>query len=258
MDKSVESYNNYVEKYPTGKYKGDAEEKTENLIWEKAVKNNSVESYNNYLEKYPAGKYANDGITRRDALVDERQWKLTKKEASLSAYKHYAQTYTIHIKEAESVMSEMESNGVSYNYVLNVGPRNQKVFYDMFLRYPCGNKALSWKYNFGKLKSMAKKAGMLNSANDKVKDRFICNTEYDKIRVYRMSNRIEVSGSYGNIFGVSKITDLVKRLANIGVSWENNNNPDTYGRYKGTYQYEGINVHIELSGSDVKVYVLKK
>lgn len=257
---TVESYENYLQLSQAGNFRNQAEENIENIIWGQAEKKNTLESYDYYLKKYPQGRFVAKAEKQRDIVEDKMLWKQTIGDASLSAYRHYAETSGSHVNEAKKIIADMEANGVSYNYVVHVGPKGQAVFYETFLQYPCGNKALSWKFNFGKLKNIAQKEGMLNSNKDNDKDGFLCNTDYRHISVrqYSKIKRIEISGSCDKVFGVSKLTVLVERLAKIGVLWENNNNPDSYGRYKGIYKCEDMNVNIELSEDRFIIYVLKK
>lgn len=54
---TVESYDEYLVKFPVGKYVTDAIDLKESVIWEGALIENTPTSYENYLSLYPHGKY---------------------------------------------------------------------------------------------------------------------------------------------------------------------------------------------------------
>ncbi len=258
----IEPIDIYLKVYPEGKYKTQAEERKENLIWGKAVKDNTVRAYDNYLEKYPTGKYATNAINKRNIAQDNLQWNLTKESASLSSYKYYtqnAQAYCTHVKEAESIISEMEQEGVTFYYYLDgMKPQGHKVFYETFLQYPCGNKAMSWKCSLSKLKGIAKKEQMRRTDDYSSRDYFRCTSDYRYLNVKYYKDFKELcvywKGNPSDFFGES-LSLIASHLEKIGVKW----GKKPYGNdiWIGTYQYEGQTIYIRLDDNEVAIYVKK-
>jgi len=62
--KTRKGYNDYLSKYPSGKYAGEARKRIleleEEAAWVLAKGKNTVADYNNYLSKYRSGNYAGE------------------------------------------------------------------------------------------------------------------------------------------------------------------------------------------------------
>jgi len=65
---NVESYDEYIAKYPLGKYYPEALELWEELLWSDSQKLNSIESYSKYLKYYPDGKYCKEAKIKKTKL----------------------------------------------------------------------------------------------------------------------------------------------------------------------------------------------
>jgi tetratricopeptide (TPR) repeat protein len=74
---SIIGFERYLEKYPQGSYRGQAEEKKkvlmEGKIWEDTLRKDSWEAYTNYLQQYPVGKYRSDARKRIEEIDKEME-----------------------------------------------------------------------------------------------------------------------------------------------------------------------------------------
>ena len=62
-------------------------------FWKNVQEKNTVQSYQNYLEYYPTGKYATQAERRLLALKEEDVWRSAKAKDNELAYKNYLQKY---------------------------------------------------------------------------------------------------------------------------------------------------------------------
>lgn len=78
LQNTINSYNEYLDKYPNGKFIFEAEnilsQLEEDNVWDNAQMQNTIKSYNDYLNKYPNGKYtleAKDKISQLEVDANE-------------------------------------------------------------------------------------------------------------------------------------------------------------------------------------------
>lgn len=79
----------YLQNYPNGEFKVEAEELIENLSWNGAIKSNTIESYKDYLTKYPNGKFKSDASDNIENIL----WDKSKKTYTIESFKNYLVTY---------------------------------------------------------------------------------------------------------------------------------------------------------------------
>ncbi|MDR0755280.1 MAG: hypothetical protein LBF04_07820 [Prevotellaceae bacterium] len=98
-------YDDYLEKYPYGKYITELDD----IIWEKTKETNKKEKYDDYLKKFPNGKH------RYLAELffwntDSKAWNEARKQNTSVAYKKYLKLYPNgnHVKQAEKLLIDME------------------------------------------------------------------------------------------------------------------------------------------------------
>src|SRR6185295_3359703 len=95
-DNSVESFNNYIEKYPNGKFVDKAQFKLNEIEvnlndeneWKKVQEQNSLESYQKYINREPKGRFAQQAMDKIKEIEDDR-WTSVCKENSIQAYSLY-------------------------------------------------------------------------------------------------------------------------------------------------------------------------
>ncbi len=96
-ENTIESYKEYLEKYPEGEYaqeaKDEIHELSEAVAWEDAVEKNTVESYKEYLEKYPEGEYAQEAKDEIHELSEAVAWEDAVEENTIESYKEYLEKY---------------------------------------------------------------------------------------------------------------------------------------------------------------------
>jgi len=87
---TINSYENYLYKKPNGKYTQVANEKIEDIFFQKVVNEDSITSYLNYKKRYPDGKYFNKSVLRINAIND---WNRIKKSNDPELLKNYIYKY---------------------------------------------------------------------------------------------------------------------------------------------------------------------
>jgi hypothetical protein len=82
---TIESYNEYLSRFPNGKFKNKADSTIQVLVWYDAKRKNTPEIYEQYLTKYPSGYY----VTIADSLFEEALWKSAKSTLNMEQYIKY-------------------------------------------------------------------------------------------------------------------------------------------------------------------------
>jgi uncharacterized protein (TIGR02145 family) len=68
VENTILSYENYLKKYPEGKFSDSANFCIEELIWDKTSKENNISAYEEYLKQYPEGRYLDSAKLLRAAI----------------------------------------------------------------------------------------------------------------------------------------------------------------------------------------------
>ncbi len=73
---SIEAYEQYIKKYPQGKYIKEALKELEELEWKDIKNRGSIPSYEYYVRQYPQGKYIDEAkeIIEEDSIKSENQY----------------------------------------------------------------------------------------------------------------------------------------------------------------------------------------
>ncbi|MEK7254620.1 MAG: hypothetical protein AAB316_07745, partial [Bacteroidota bacterium] len=97
----------------------EAKEKEEVILWEAALVDNSAAEFQNYLEKYPAGKFVRDASLRlktlRDAELAQKEeedaWKKAKLKDTARVYQDYLSKYPKgrYVRQASAKLNELKS-----------------------------------------------------------------------------------------------------------------------------------------------------
>ena len=86
---TVSAYQNYLKRYPNGRFSDIARDKlkgneTEQQIWNSAAKSNTAEVYEDYIKKYPNGSFASAARDRIEGLVIQAEQQLWESEKKMS------------------------------------------------------------------------------------------------------------------------------------------------------------------------------
>jgi len=115
---TVESYKDYISKFPDGNYKNQADSCIQTLIWNNSQKTNTVESYENYINVYPNGYYK----LKADSLLEETLWNGASTNSDMEYYVKYKMKFP-NGKYIESVKIHVDKYliGVSHAGFFKVG-----------------------------------------------------------------------------------------------------------------------------------------
>jgi serine/threonine protein kinase len=114
---TLNSYNAYIKKYPTGIFLKSALKAIEELKWQPAIINKTnIRLFEDYLKEYPNGIYAKDANTQIELLYKQRNkdaeeiWKKAEKEKSIAILKIYIDSYPDceQIVEAKKELKKLE------------------------------------------------------------------------------------------------------------------------------------------------------
>lgn len=82
---TINSYKDYLNKFPNGKFKNEADSTIQVLVWKNVNAANSFESYESYLKEYPNGFFKQ----LADSLFEDALWKSANKTSDMSLYVKY-------------------------------------------------------------------------------------------------------------------------------------------------------------------------
>ncbi|MCJ7447722.1 MAG: hypothetical protein MUO72_08515 [Bacteroidales bacterium] len=82
---SIESYNEYILKYPKSKFIDSAKYYIEVLSWDQTLKTNTIEEYKKYITEHPQSIFT-DSATKK---LEEQIWGSTLKANTLEAYQRF-------------------------------------------------------------------------------------------------------------------------------------------------------------------------
>ena len=131
-ENTIESYEEYLEKYPEGIFVEEAMEAIDELMWEKAVEKNTIESYQEYLKKQPEGKYLKEAVE----IIKELTWQAAEADNTVDSFRDYLDKYPEGKYKVEAVeaieelkwqMAEAEDTVQSFEEYLNEYPEGKYV-----------------------------------------------------------------------------------------------------------------------------------
>jgi len=76
---TIESYGEYLKKYPEGTFAKNAKLKIEQYYWDRAEKHGEIEYYEEYLRRYPEGKFAKNAKLKIEEQVEKLKMKIKEK-----------------------------------------------------------------------------------------------------------------------------------------------------------------------------------
>lgn len=110
-----EDYQRYLEAFPNGLHKEDAQKYIENwdetVLWKSYASRNSIESYNEYLQKFPNGLFVTQARQGIKDIQDDEAWATAVETNTLSSYRVYSISYPSgkHKVEAQQKKNEFEA-----------------------------------------------------------------------------------------------------------------------------------------------------
>ncbi len=118
---TVEAYQRYLEAYPAGAHRKEAEEAilrcrqdNENQVWKKIVATNTIEAYQRYLDDYPDGEHRDEARDKKEKLreaassaEDKRVWDAVDKD-DIDAVRKFMKNnpQNIYCKEAQELIND--------------------------------------------------------------------------------------------------------------------------------------------------------
>ena len=86
---TIEDFENYLERYPSGEFLFDVKHRLEPQLWEYANQEENIKQYDHYLKSYPNGRWASSAHEKRKGLL----WTETKRVNSIESYQYYLNEY---------------------------------------------------------------------------------------------------------------------------------------------------------------------
>lgn len=118
---TVEAYQRYLEAYPAGAHRKEAEEAilrcrqdNEDQVWKKIVATNTIEAYQRYLDDYPDGEHRDEARDKKEKLreaassaEDKRVWDAVDKD-DIDAVRKFMKNnpQNIYCKEAQELIND--------------------------------------------------------------------------------------------------------------------------------------------------------
>jgi len=87
--KTISSYQGYINRYPSGRFISQAQEEIENLFWQDAVNQKTIGSYQGYINRYPSGRF----VSQAQERVENLHWQAAKREDTIESYEDYVASY---------------------------------------------------------------------------------------------------------------------------------------------------------------------
>lgn len=126
---SISAYEDFIKKYPNGKFTPFAKLRIDSLAYIAAVNINTISSYKKYLQDYPIGKYKSNAF----ALSDSLEYEQVKSENKLEICQAYLTNYRGG-KYRKNVLSIMEPHLILWAKSLNT----EDSYKEYLLMYPYG------------------------------------------------------------------------------------------------------------------------
>jgi len=103
---TIEAYEDYLGKYPGGKYAAIAiaaiDELAEKEYWEEVRRKNSDDGYRQFLDDYPDSRYAAEARRSLDTIAEHRFWATVLKADSVPRYQYYLKVSLLQLHRDEA------------------------------------------------------------------------------------------------------------------------------------------------------------
>jgi outer membrane protein assembly factor BamD (BamD/ComL family) len=129
---TVDSYEEFIRKYPESDLTNDAKTKIELLEWEKALENNSFNVFSEFIGKYPESQFLADAKSK----LEEIDWNKTITTNTIDSYIYFINGYpdSKYLDEATSKQEKLEWNKAkekddfeSYDYFIKKFPESNQI-----------------------------------------------------------------------------------------------------------------------------------
>lgn len=129
-----EDYEKYLEDYPNGLHKEDAQMYINNweetVLWKSYSSRNTIASYNEYLEKFPNGLFVTEAHQGIKGIQDDEAWATAVENNTISSYRVYAITFPKGKHKEEALQRKNEFEALQ---------KKEKDAADAFKKYPSLN-----------------------------------------------------------------------------------------------------------------------
>ena len=86
---TLNEYKSFLEKYPESNYTEEVNHLIESLIWDNTITANTIESYESYIEQYPEGSYMSEAKSSIEKFI----WDETIEINTVEAYENFIERY---------------------------------------------------------------------------------------------------------------------------------------------------------------------
>lgn len=127
-ENTIESYENFLEKYPDSEYKNEAKERVVDIEYANAKNNNSIEGYKDFLKKYPNSKHTDNA----NKVIIDLEFENVKQINTISEYETFLKKYpnSSNVKEANLLLEEIKD----YQYIIT-NSNYKKYLKDFAVKY---------------------------------------------------------------------------------------------------------------------------
>jgi len=140
MQDTIETYEQYLLKYPLGQFIIEAKARIEylhkdNFSWKKACKADNVDAYMNYKNEFTLGKHIQQAEDRiKNLQADESAWKKAMQNGSIALFLDYQKMFPDgkHVHEVEPEIFKIKKQFQEkaedlWNQILNSAKNNKKI-----------------------------------------------------------------------------------------------------------------------------------
>jgi hypothetical protein len=126
-ENTVESYRNFLQKYPTSEYSDDAQLQVIELEYDMVQKTNTIESYRSFIKKYPEANLISDA---KDKLI-LLEYREVEKDNTLQSYKYFIDKYP------DGILTEKaKKNLISLEFLQAEQQNTIRTYEDFIKKYP--------------------------------------------------------------------------------------------------------------------------
>lgn len=209
---TIESFEEYLKEYPTGKYVTNAKDSIKKITWGKAHSDNSLTGFLNYLKSYPNDEHA--------LIADSLLWLSVKRNDSDSAYRSYLDVIKqpIHKQEGNDALSKI----VLFPYIGFIGditdmpPKEELKLSDDFISKNSEMDYLDFQVN-GSASSVIYNGQIIELANNALNGKVLKTAKFGELKFIVEHGGLSSRGSfvmYIYLFGTRAQRDA---MANLGV-----------------------------------------
>ncbi len=113
---SIQTYEDYISKYPKSKYLQQAKDELAELYeerdWSSARKSNAISGYNRFISDYPYSKYTSEAEKRIKKIEEENAWSKSVNINSINSYENFISSYPAshYVLDAKNKIQKLKDN----------------------------------------------------------------------------------------------------------------------------------------------------